>query len=637
MVMSVLACLGVGLLYYAFALLGVLFVSLPSGIAVLWPPNAVLLAALLTLPWRYWPGLAGTVLLAEVLADYSAFPVQAAVLFGLVNVAECTLAAVIIRRLCRSERAPPDWCEPRELSLFILIVFFVASPVAALAGASVYTYVLLEPTPFVILWRIWWFGDATGLIALAPILHITFNVRAYWPDAWHLSAGGFEWAGLAAITLLTCYLVFNAGIDAGHMLVLWPLLAMLAPFWAAVRLGPLPGSALAAMVALYAAIATAAGQSPFLTGSSEGTALLIQEVIVLFMVIVLFAAAFVSQNRRTSDNLRLYKSAVEATGEGVLITAARGDQPIIYSNQSFLEMTGYTEEDVLGHNCRFLNRRERDQPAVRQIREAILRKEPVRITVRNFRKDGTLFWNSLVINPIRDGRGRTSHFVGIIRDISKDIEQHRQLENLLDKLREANETLENKVHQRTGELEHANRALKRLALTDELTNIDNRRSLISRGHLEVLRCSRSGDTFAIMLIDIDHFKRINDEYGHDAGDLALQLFAKAVQQTIRKVDTFGRWGGEEFMVLVYGSEQIDLPVMGEKILKSVADCRVAWHEQVIRMTVSIGIATWQGGSFDQTVSMADKAMYRAKETGRNRLVIYQGKPESIRQLKPPTI
>ncbi len=77
------------------------------------------------------------------------------------------------------------------------------------------------------------------------------------------------------------------------------------------------------------------------------------------------------------------------------------------------------------------------------------------------------------------------------------------------------------------------------------------------------------------------------------------------------------------MVLVYDSQQIDLRVMGEKILKSVEECRVNYQGQVLQVTVSMGIATWQGGSFDQTVSMADKAMYQAKNSGRNRLVIYQ--------------
>ncbi|MCK7550739.1 sensor domain-containing diguanylate cyclase [Marinobacter goseongensis] len=631
MVVSLLAYLGVGLLYYISALIGVHFLSLPSGVVVFWPPNAVLLAAFLTLSWRHWPGLAIVVILAEVLADQSVFPVHAAVLFGLVNVAECAIAALLLQRFSPSERSHPDWAEPRALALFILITFFVASPIAALAGAFIYTSVLLDPLPFLVFWRIWWFGDATGLVALTPILHMMFNYRAYWPDALYRSAGGIEWAGLVITALFTSFFVFSLGISDGDMLVLSPLLVMVAPFWAAVRLGPMPASALTAAVVLYGAITTAQGQSPFLAGAPESAAILLQEEIMLFTVIVLFIAAFVTQIRRKSGSLHLYKSALEATSEGVLITEAGDDQPIIYCNQGFIDMTGYKKEDILGRNCRFLNGVEHDQPEVRRIREAILREEPIRITVRNFRKDGTLFWNNLIINPIRDWRGKTSHFVGIVRDISREIEQQRQLESLLAKLRDANETLENKVSLRTSELEEANHMLERLALTDELTGVHNRRNLISRGHLEVLRCSRSGSTFSIMLLDIDHFKQLNDQYGHEAGDLILQAFAKAVQQTIRKADSFGRWGGEEFMILVYDSAQIDLRVMGKKILKSIAECRVLYKGQALRVTASMGIATWQNGSFDQTVSMADKAMYQAKNSGRNRLVVYQDQRKIKRQ------
>lgn len=631
MLMPLLATLGIGTLYYGLALVGVHLLSLPSGIVVFWPPNAVLLAAFLTLPRRHWPGLAAVVLVAEILADYSSFSVQAAVLFGLVNVAECAIAATAVKIFSASQSVQPDWSEPRELALFILIVFLVASPLAALAGASVYTSVLLEPEPFVVFWRIWWLGDATGLIALTPVLHMLFNFRSYWADARYLAAGFAEWAGLIATTLLTCYLMFNIGISESHLLALAPLLVMLAPLWAAIRLGPLPGSLIASIVVLYAAIATAQGQNPLVTGETESTTLLMQEVIVLFIVIVLFAAAFVCQIRRQSSRLLLYKSAVEATGEGVLITEAAGDQPIIYCNPSFSAMTNYHQNEILGQNCRFLNRPQPDQPEVTQIREALQRGEPIRITVRNFRKDGSPFWNNLVINPIRDGRGTTSHFVGIIRDISQEIEQHNQLEDLLGKLQDANETLEEQVLLRTDELKKANRELTRLALTDELTGASNRRNLIRRGHMEVLRCGRSGDTFSVMLLDIDHFKHFNDVHGHEAGDLVLQSFAKAVRQTIRKIDSFGRWGGEEFMVLVYDSKHVDLRVIAEKILKSVRDCHVEYHGKKLCVTASMGIATWQGGSFDDTVSLADRAMYKAKESGRNRFLIYQDERKASRK------
>jgi diguanylate cyclase (GGDEF)-like protein len=134
-----------------------------------------------------------------------------------------------------------------------------------------------------------------------------------------------------------------------------------------------------------------------------------------------------------------------------------------------------------------------------------------------------------------------------------------------------------------------------------------------------------------MLLDIDHFKRFNDLHGHDAGDLVLKSFVKAVRKTIRKIDSFGRWGGEEFMVLVYDSRQVDLRVIGEKILKSVVDCEIDYQGKKLHVTASMGIATWQGGSFDETVSLADKAMYQAKESGRNRFVVYQDERKKSRK------
>lgn len=132
MLWSLSATLGVGFLYYGFALIGVHFLSLPSGIVVFWPPNAVVLATFLTLPFRYWPGLAIIVVMAEVLADYSSFPVHAAVLFGLINVAECALAATIIKRFGANARVQPDWGEP----LPFIPMFFWNPPRSSHSGDS---------------------------------------------------------------------------------------------------------------------------------------------------------------------------------------------------------------------------------------------------------------------------------------------------------------------------------------------------------------------------------------------------------------------------------------------------------------------------------------------------------------------
>jgi|AntDeeMetagen285_2_1112576.scaffolds.fasta_scaffold01251_1 diguanylate cyclase (GGDEF)-like protein/PAS domain S-box-containing protein len=616
-----LISLGVGILYYLGAYLGVTHASLPSGIPILWPPNAVLLAAMLSLPMRYWPYLAASALFAVVIAVTPFFTVFESVLLGLVGIGGCAFAAVLLRRLSPDGAPAPDWGEPWDLARFVLVVFFVVSPIAAVFGVSLYTLIILGGAPFASLWKIWWLGDATGLIALTPALHMLFNWR------WHLSKADYrdvaysEWVIWLALALATSYFVFALDVIPDEYLVLTPLLVLIAPIWAALRLGMLPTALLSAAIVCYAAVSTASGRGPFLRGTPEATTLLTQEALTLFTVIVLFTAVFVSQNHRKSKNLRLYRSAVEATGEGVLITEADNDQPIIYCNESFLTLTGYSQNEVMGQNCRFLNRLDPEQEQIKEIREAIAHREPLRITLRNFRRDGTVFWNNLIINPIRDHTGRTTHFVGIVSDISSEVLHQQQMGDLLVRIQYANENLEAKVRERTGELEEANQKLRHQALTDELTGVQNRRNLISRGHLEALRSSRSGRAFAVMLLDIDYFKLLNDQYGHDAGDQVLKTFADTVENSIRKIDSFGRWGGEEFLVIVGDADQTDLQVMGEKILERVAECSVVYQGQTLRVTASMGIARWADGSFDQLVSKADTALYRAKETGRNRLVM----------------
>ncbi|MFE8072454.1 diguanylate cyclase [Marinobacteraceae bacterium S3BR75-40.1] len=615
--------LGIGLLYYLGAYLGVAYGGLPSGIAVLWPPNAVLLAALLRWPPRHWPLLAVAVLVAELAADYPAFTLLEALLFGLVNVAECTLAAFILQRVLARFGEVPDWEAPRDFGLFVVVVFFLASPLAAFAGAAVYTEIMGVEASYLSMWRIWWFGDATGLIVLTPVLHMLLSPGRYLFRGWR-AIDVWEWSILTLVAILSCYGVFSAGLlDSQEYLALTPLLVLLAPFWIAVRLGALPAASLSSVVALYAAIATAAGLGPFQNPSPERTALLAQEFIILFVVVVLFAGAFVQQNRQKSHRLRLYKSAMEATSEGVLITEAGDDQPLIQCNPGFERMTGYSAAEALGRNCRFLNRPEPDQPALREIRQAIRAQQPVRVTLRNYRKDGEAFWNNLVINPIRDERGQVTHFVGVMSDITHDIEQQRRLETVLGEFRHINEHLEEEIQVRTRDLEEANRQLQSQATTDELTGLFNRRHLIELGETEWQRCQRSRHSFAVLLLDIDHFKRINDLHGHDAGDRALQSLAREVSSVLRQVDWFGRWGGEEFLLIVPQSDTVDLNVLGEKILETVAAIRVPFRGKVLDFTASIGIAVWQGGTFDELISCADKALYQAKSEGRNRLVFYQ--------------
>ncbi|MCM0612976.1 sensor domain-containing diguanylate cyclase [Marinobacter sediminum] len=484
----------IGLLYYLGAWVGVHFAALESGIVILWPPNAVLLAALLSQPPRRWWPLLVVVLASEVAADIPVFTVTQALLFGAINITECLLAASLIRFFLERE---VGWHEPKDLSLFLVTVFFIASPIAALGGASVYSFLLTSDTPFLTFWRLWWIGDATGLIILTPLLHMAFS-----PGLLQRMAGGtwpcrLELAGAWVVSLIACYVIFVLDLHFEKYLALSPLAVVAVPIWVAIRFGTLAGSSLATAVALFVAFATASGLGPFVREQQDHSALLTQEFTVVFIATVLFVAAFVHQNRRKSGELH----------------------------------------------------------------EALV------------------------------------------------------------KVRHLNHELEERVRQRTQELFDTNQQLQTLALTDELTGIPNRRRMKALGEEEAKRSERSERPFSVILLDIDHFKQVNDRYGHAVGDECLKAFVRAIAPSLRSIDRFGRWGGEEFIIVVPDSDHVDLVRLSDKLLRCIRAVVVTVGDDQIDMTVSIGVAEWHHASFDKLVSEADDALYRAKAQGRDRAEI----------------
>lgn len=169
--------------------------------------------------------------------------------------------------------------------------------------------------------------------------------------------------------------------------------------------------------------------------------------------------------------------------------------------------------------------------------------------------------------------------------------------------------------------EHA-RHLTNLALTDELTQIANRRSFVASVKSEIKRCSRQNSPVALLLLDIDHFKRINDTYGHHAGDEVLRQLAQLIKTTLREYDTFGRIGGEEFGIFLAETEQKTAFDVAERLRQLIADTLLPVENQQLQITLSIGIALAEReSSFEQLYADADDALYEAKRSGRNKTVI----------------
>ncbi|WP_168798560.1 sensor domain-containing diguanylate cyclase [Herbaspirillum sp. ST 5-3] len=227
--------------------------------------------------------------------------------------------------------------------------------------------------------------------------------------------------------------------------------------------------------------------------------------------------------------------------------------------------------------------------------------------VEGLRSNGETFPMELAVTEMRVHGRRI--FVGTIRDITRRKRDEAAL-------RSANEELERKVMARTAELANANDELQKLATTDALTKVTNRRQFDAELQRELERARRYGVPFSLILFDVDHFKRVNDQFGHLSGDRVLEDMAQLVSSETRVNDIFARWGGEEFVLLVHGVDSDGALQIAEKLRALVASHAFPHGHSV---TCSFGVTAYAEG--DDSVSImqcVDKALYRAKEQGRNR-------------------
>jgi len=171
-------------------------------------------------------------------------------------------------------------------------------------------------------------------------------------------------------------------------------------------------------------------------------------------------------------------------------------------------------------------------------------------------------------------------------------------------------------------LKETEETLRRLSLTDSLTGASNRRHFIEAAEREVERAHRYHRPLSMLMLDLDHFKRINDTHGHHVGDEALKAFTAICQRTLRRNDVLGRMGGEEFAILLPETDTAGARRLAERIRHLVMQAAVPADGDIVRFTVSIGVASCRGGehTVDSLLSCADEALYQAKHAGRNRVV-----------------
>jgi diguanylate cyclase (GGDEF)-like protein/PAS domain S-box-containing protein len=304
--------------------------------------------------------------------------------------------------------------------------------------------------------------------------------------------------------------------------------------------------------------------------------------------------------------LRLTSAAVARLNDMVLIAEATdGSQRIIFVNEAFERRTGYRRHEVLGRNLRLLHGPQTEESEIARIERAMARSEAVHVELVNYTKAGEPYWVETDMVPFNDEGGNNTHWVVVERDITE------------------RKKSQDDIH--------------RLAFFDVLTGLPNRRLLMDRID-KLLASSERGATFsAVMFIDLDRFKYINDARGHAIGDALLRNAAGRLTQLMRKADTVARIGGDEFVVLL-AHLATDLPsathaalTVAEKIRDAISQS-FEIEGQSYQSSASIGITLLPkggnaGGTAPQTAQdllrEADTAMYRAKSDGRNGVAFFE--------------
>lgn len=310
-------------------------------------------------------------------------------------------------------------------------------------------------------------------------------------------------------------------------------------------------------------------------------------------------------------DLSVLKAAVMDSRDGITISDfTLPDNPLVFINPAFERMTGYSLEECVGKNCRYLQGEDKDQEdQLAIIREALKDKQSCLVTLRNYKKDGTMFWNELSMSPIFGEDGTLTHYIGIQKDVTAKIFMEEQLKGDYNELKRSKTMLEYLVN------------------IDVLTGINNRRFLEDQLDIQWKIAKRQKQLVTIMMIDIDHFKEYNDTYGHPAGDQALKRVAEALGNSfLKSTDFVARYGGEEFIILSIDGNPEQIRHYADRVVKKIADLGIPHSgSELGKLSVSLGFSTWQPEEHEAAsgiIKQADEALYQAKNAGRNQAIAH---------------
>jgi diguanylate cyclase (GGDEF)-like protein/PAS domain S-box-containing protein len=298
----------------------------------------------------------------------------------------------------------------------------------------------------------------------------------------------------------------------------------------------------------------------------------------------------ITKRKLAEDKLILAASVFTHARESIAITDAAGT--IIDINDTFMASTGYSREESIGQNSRFLKSGRQPPDFYADMWKALVDEGCWYGEVWNRRKSGEVYAEMKTISAIRDARGIITHYVGLGTDITQKKSYQDQLE--------------------------------RIAHYDVLTNLPNRALLSDRLSQAMLQCRRRKQSLAVVFLDLDHFKEINDTHGHDVGDELLIALSVRMKEALREGDTLARIGGDEFVAVL--ADLVDVedcePVLNRLLV--AASEPVIVGDLVLKVSASLGVTLYPQDSVDtdQLLRHADQAMYAAKQAGKNRYYLF---------------
>jgi diguanylate cyclase (GGDEF)-like protein/PAS domain S-box-containing protein len=574
--------IGLAAAYFAVAAITIGFTRYHGGVAHVWAATAVLLAHLANRPTADWAKAALVCgLVGAVATSMFGLGPKGAIPFAAINIAEAVGGAALLRRLVPSGMR---FGSLREIAVFIGVAAIVM-PVSCGLPAGIVAH-WITGSSILGNWLDFFTGHALGAITFTPLFMLISSGKV---RTWATVADRRDCIEAPICFAAVIAATFAAFAQSSVPLLFLPSLPIVVTVFRVGRLGAVTAAALLSVIAIGC---TVAGYGPInAIDASQGVRAQILQMYLACMVLTALPAAAELKHRK-STFAELQKTSTVARlvldRSGDIIMHLQLDGTIQFVSASVRTIAGYEPEDLVGRKPHDLIHADDIEEVIRVHRQALANPDDTLIVeYRARRADHEWTWYEVHTRATVDENGAST---GVI-NISHDITSRKRAEN----------------------------QLVADAQTDPLTRLLNRRALDTA--LE--ERSAGGARFSIALFDLDHFKAVNDTYGHDTGDLVLKVFADHLQRAFRKGDVIARLGGEEFIAILDDANAAEAQEICERLREKFARKSLsATDGRTFSVTVSGGISTWREGSdLWQLVAEADAALYQAKNLGRNRLAL----------------